>query len=149
MISNCLPQRSVSIHSQYPLPQPEALSQFWPVLRHVIPVRENNLVYGGNKIALQRNLSSYIWLQSGPSFIDHDESHLAWNLPAKRFTTFETMVPRRLSMIVLETKRRTHDARNEFENTNGHEFTKAFLGNGATYAVRYWKIQQAMRSFPW
>jgi len=41
-------------------------------------------------------------------------------------------------MIVLETKRRTHDARNEFENTNGgHEFTKAFLENETTYAVRY------------
>lgn len=148
-MSNCLPQRSVSIHSQYPLPRPEALSQVWSVLRHAISAWENNLVYGGNKIALRQNLS-YIWLQSGLSFIDHDKSHLAWNLPAKRFTTFEAMVSRRLSMIVLETKRRTHDARNEFENTNGgHEFTKAFLENETTYAVRYWKIQQATRSFPW
>jgi hypothetical protein len=34
-------------------------------------------------------------------------------------------------MIVLETKRRTHAARNEFENTNGgHEFAMVFLENG-------------------
>ena len=38
-----------------------------------------------------------------------------------------------LNVIVSETKRRTHDARNEFENTNDHhKFTKTFVENGGT-----------------